>query len=96
VGTREQLSALYRLALAEHLGSAIVLDDQVAQSDGIRMEWFRALLAEKARRFQIVVLTCRPEDYLDAGALVPAGAAFHADVDGGFVRAIDLGRALRR
>jgi integrase len=28
------------------------------------MEWFRALLTEKARSFQIVVFTCRPGDYL--------------------------------
>jgi hypothetical protein len=28
VGTREQLSTLYRLSLAEYLGSTIVLDDQ--------------------------------------------------------------------
>ena len=48
VGTREQLSTLYRLSLAEYLGSTIVLDDQLVQSDGNRMDWFRALLTEKA------------------------------------------------
>ena len=96
VGTREQLSALYRLALAEYLGSTIVLDDQLVQSDDNRMDWFRALLAEKARNFQIVVFTCRPGDYLAKSALVPEGSAVHADTDGGFVRAVDLGRALRR
>src|SRR5208283_4415323 len=57
VGTREQLSTLYRLSLAEYLGSTIVLDDQLVQSDENRMEWFRALLTEKARSFQIVVFT---------------------------------------
>jgi hypothetical protein len=96
VGTREQLSTLYRLSLAEYLGSTIVLDDQLVQSDDNRMDWFRALLAEKARNFQIVVFTCRPSDYLAKGALVPKGSATHADSDGGFVRAVDLGRALRR
>ena len=65
VGTREQLSTLYRLALAEYLSTTVVLDDQLVQSDGTRMDWFRALLAEKARSFQIVVFTCRPGDYLD-------------------------------
>ena len=55
VGTREQLSTLYRLSLAEYLGSTIVLDDQLVQSDDNRMDWFRALLAEKARNFQILV-----------------------------------------
>lgn len=96
VGTREQLSTLYRLSLAEYLGSTIVLDDQLVQSDDHRMDWFRALLAEKARNFQILVFTCRPGDYLAKGSLVPKGSAVHADTDGGFVRAVDLGRALRR
>jgi hypothetical protein len=54
VGTREQLSTLYRLALAEYLSTTVVLDDQLVQSDNTRMDWFRALLAEKARVFQIV------------------------------------------
>ena len=96
VGTREQLSTLYRLSLAEYLGSTIVLDDQLVQSDGNRMDWFRALLTEKAHSFQIVVFTCRPSDYLLPSALVPQGSAVYADTDGGFIRAVDLGRALRR
>jgi hypothetical protein len=96
VGTREQLSTLYRLSLAEYLNTAIVLDDQLVQSDDSRMDWFRGLLAEKAHTFQIVVLTCRPSDYLPANAFVPQGSAVHADTDGGFIRAVDLGRALRR
>ena len=96
VGTREQLSTLYRLSLAEYLQTAIVLDDQLVQSDDTRMDWFRTLLTDKAHRFQIVVVTSRPADYLPASALVPPGSAAHADTDGGFVRAVDLGRALRR
>ena len=75
VGTREQLSTLYRLSLAEYLGTTVVLDDQLVQSDDTRMDWFRALLAEKARAFQIIVFTCRPEDYLEASAMVPKGKA---------------------
>ena len=96
VGTREQLSTLFRLSLAEYLHTAIVLDDQLVQSDGSRMDWFRTLLSQKARRFQIIVLTCRPSDYLPTTALVPDGNAVHADMDGEPVRAIDLGRALHR
>ena len=95
VGTREQLSTLYRLSLAEYLGTTIVLDDQLVQSDENRMEWFRALLTEKARSFQIVVFTCRPGDYLAATSMVSDGSGFHTDTDNGFVRAIDLERALR-
>jgi hypothetical protein len=84
------------LAFAEYLSTTVVLDDQLAQSDGTRMEWFRALLAEKARNFQIVVFTCQPSDYLTAGAIVPKGKSFQRDTDGGFARAVDLGRAARR
>jgi hypothetical protein len=52
IGTREQLSTLYRLCLVEYLQTAIVLDDQLVQSDETRMEWFRGLLTEKARSFR--------------------------------------------
>jgi uncharacterized protein YhaN len=96
VGTREQLSTLYRLSLAEHLGTTLVLDDQLVQSDDTRMDWFRALLAEKARAFQIIVFTCRPGDYLEGNAVVPKGKAVYRDLDDGFVRAIDLARAVQR
>ena len=96
VGTREQLSTLYRLSLAEYLQTAIVLDDQLVQSDDSRMDWFRKLLAEKAHSFQIVVFTCRPSDYLPASAFVPEGSAVHSDTCDGFVRAVDLARAVRR
>jgi hypothetical protein len=96
VGTREQLSTLYRLSLAEYLRTVIVLDDQLVQTDGNRMDWFRALLNEKAHSFQIVVFTCRPTDYLLASALVPQESGVQADTEGGFIRAVDLGRALRR
>jgi DNA repair exonuclease SbcCD ATPase subunit len=94
IGTREQLSTLFRLSLAEYLHTAIVLDDQLVQSDGYRMDWFRALLKEKAHSFQIIVFTCRPTDYLAPDMLVFDGNDLHVDANG--VRAIDLGRALRR
>jgi hypothetical protein len=94
VGTKEQLSTLFRLSLAEYLHTTIVLDDQLVQSDGHRMDWFRTLLKEKAHTFQIIVFTCRPTDYLPPLAPVPDGGALPVDIDG--ARAIDLGRALRR
>src|SRR5262249_15933630 len=96
VGTPDHLSTLCRLALAEYLRSTIVLDDQLVQSDGHRMDWFRALLVEKAQRFQIVVFTCRPADYLDAPAIAGDGKGSHTDYNGGLIRCIDLRRALRR
>ena len=94
VGTREQLSTLYRLALAEYLQVTVVLDDQLVQSDGERMDWFRALLAEKSRLFQIIVFTCRPDDYLEPSAMIQNGKSVHTDTNNGFTRAIDLGRIL--
>ncbi|MGA8441140.1 MAG: hypothetical protein WB762_31240 [Candidatus Sulfotelmatobacter sp.] len=94
VGTREQLSTLYRLSLAEYLQTTLVLDDQLVQSDDSRMDWFRALLNEKAHIFQIIVFTCRPGDYLAATSMVPGAPRIHEDTADGFVRAIDLGRAL--
>ena len=94
VGTREQLSTLYRLSLAEYLQTTLVLDDQLVQSDDSRMDWFRALLNEKAHIFQIIVFTCRPGDYLAATSMVPKGPRIHEDTGNGFIRAIDLRRAL--
>jgi len=86
---------LYRLSLAEYLGTTLVLDDQLVQSDHTRMDWFRTILGEKAHAFQIIVFTCRPGDYLEANAIVPKGKTAHRDIDNGFVRAIDLGRAVQ-
>jgi len=96
VGTREQLSTLYRLALAEYLQTTVVFDDQLVQSDGNRMDWFRGLLAEKARIFQIIVLTCRPSDYL--GTATPESDVSNANADqvDGFIRALDLERVVQR
>jgi uncharacterized protein YhaN len=95
VGTREQLSTLYRLALAEYLQSTVVLDDQLVQSDEIRMDWFRSLLADKARSFQIIVFTCRPSDYLPVGDGIVEQIVSNDSVDG-CSRAIDLDLAIRR
>jgi len=72
IGTREQLSTLFRLCLAERLGSALLLDDQLVQSDPDRLRWFRRALRETAKTgIQIVVLTCRPDDYLEPAEIPP-------------------------
>ncbi len=96
VGTREQLSTLYRLSLAEYLGSTVVLDDQLVQSDELRMEWFRALLRDKASQFQIVVFTCRPDDYLVGDEMPPDSGAQFLDMSSGPIRAINLKGAIQR
>lgn len=63
VGVREQIAILLRISIAEALGAFVVLDDQLTQTDRRRMAWLRELLEDAARRIQIVVLTCHPQDY---------------------------------
>ncbi len=68
-GVKEQVATLLRVSVAEHLGTMLLLDDHLAQTDPQRAAWFRELLHHSADRVQIVVLTCRPADYLaDADA----------------------------
>ncbi|HLK65075.1 MAG TPA: AAA family ATPase [Bryobacteraceae bacterium] len=69
VGTRDQLSTIFRLSLAERLQTALMLDDQLTQSDADRMLWLRDLIRELASNIQILVFTCRPADYLLATEL---------------------------
>lgn len=66
VGTREQLATLIRLAVAAHLKTAVVLDDQLVHSDTERLAWFRCRLraSVKDHDHQVIVFTCRAEDYL--------------------------------
>jgi energy-coupling factor transporter ATP-binding protein EcfA2 len=93
-GTQEQLATILRLCIAEYLQTALVLDDHLAQTHRQRAEWFRTTLREAAERIQIVVLTARPEDYLDPGEL--SGAAIALDSVGQRVRATDLERIISR
>jgi DNA repair exonuclease SbcCD ATPase subunit len=87
-GTRDQLATLLRLAIAESLGTAIVLDDQLVQADPSRLEWFRTALHQAAALIQVVVLTCHRGDYAHdiAGEAVAARN----------VRYIDLTERIRR
>ena len=68
VGTREQLATLLRLAIAGHLRSAIVLDDQLVHSDTERLGWFGARLRKSVEEnaHQVIVFTCRAGDYPSA------------------------------
>jgi uncharacterized protein YhaN len=92
LGTREQLSTLFRLSLAEQLRTAILLDDQLTQSDPRRMSWFKQRLRELASTIQIIVITCRPDDYL----LEDEQAVNGAILAEGLVRALDLERVIHR
>lgn len=94
-GTRDQLSAILRLTVAAQLKSALVLDDQLAQSDPRRLKWFSDALREAAKTTQVVVLTCRPGDYLEPDEL-PTQSSTVRDVLDGLVRSVDLGRSLGR
>ena len=67
VGTQEQLATVLRLTIAEKIGSTVVLDDQLVQSDAPRMEWLRTFMLESAGKFQILVFTCRPQEYESRG-----------------------------
>lgn len=94
VGTRDHLATLVRLAIAIQLGSAIVLDDHLVHSDPARLGWFRDALRQAAQKTQVVVLTCRPLDYVVPEAL-PAGAA-PKSIDGDLTRVIDLAQVIKR
>lgn len=74
VGTREQLAVLVRLAFArlllEREGEApcLILDDALVYADEGRFEVMKAILQRAASDLQIIVLTCRPRDYLGLDA----------------------------
>jgi DNA repair exonuclease SbcCD ATPase subunit len=93
VGTRDQLSTIFRLSLAEQLKSALLLDDQLTQSDAERMRWLRDLIHTLATNIQIIVFTCRPSDYLP-----PTERRSSKRSEGvvPIVRAIDLAQVVQR
>lgn len=67
----------------------MLLDDQLTQSDALRMAWLRDLIRSLASSIQIVVFTCRPADYL-----LPA--EMKAGKKGDAVRAINLAQVIER
>jgi DNA repair exonuclease SbcCD ATPase subunit len=74
-GTREQVAAAVRLALAEilaedHGGSLpLVFDDAFTNSDPSRIQSLQRMLDLAARNgLQIILLTCDPDDYAGLGA----------------------------
>jgi AAA domain len=89
VGTRDQLSIIFRLTLAEQLRTVVVLDDQLTQSDAVRMKWVRNLIRQSAANIQIVVFTCHPADYLDPSERKAAKKTAS-------VRSVDLTQVIER
>jgi DNA repair protein SbcC/Rad50 len=94
VGTRDQLAALVRLTIADQIKSTIVLDDHLVHTDPTRLLWFRDVLHRTAVNTQVIVLTCRGEDYLSGSDLPVDGVS--TDLAGGTIRAINMARALTR
>ena len=69
-GTREQISVLTRIALAQLLkrqgqASVLLLDDALVYSDATRFAKMKQLLKEVSNELQILILTCRLRDYSD-------------------------------
>ena len=94
VGTRGQIATLLRLTVAEQLKSAIILDDHLVHTDPDRLAWFRDTLRKTALTTQVIVFTCRPQDYLMPNELPDGGMAL--DLAGGTVRTIDATHVIRR
>ncbi len=96
VGTREQLATIVRLAIAAQLKTAVLLDDQLVHSDSERLEWFRRQLHNSVRTHdhQIIVMTCRLEDYTDSNEIV--GCRDETCSDGSAVTIINVLDVLRR
>lgn len=74
-GTREQLAAAVRLAMAELLAAdhhgclPVVFDDAFTHSDPARTATLQRMLdLAAARGLQIIILTCTPADYTSLGA----------------------------
>lgn len=95
VGTQDQLATLFRLCIAEQLCHAIVLDDHLSQSDPEKIKWFRELLRRTGQNIQVVLLTCRAEDYLVADEF-PDAEDIERDLAGGSLHVVNLARAIRR
>lgn len=95
VGTREQVATLMRLALGSCLKTSVLLDDQLVQSDPVRLKWFREALARSSQEgdHQIIVITCRPHDYVGPDGL-PVGNEARREYEG--VAIVDLEKAVVR
>jgi uncharacterized protein YhaN len=93
VGTRDQLATLIRLSLTAHLRSVLVLDDQLTNSDPCRLDWFRERLRASVRdhHHQIIVITCRPLDYLHPEEM-PSPPRDRLEAENGGVVVVNLER----
>jgi DNA repair protein SbcC/Rad50 len=67
-GTKEQLSFLFRLAIATQLSGkepvVMVLDDSFVNTDLSRFPLLLEILCEQAADLQFLIFTCRPSEYI--------------------------------
>jgi DNA repair exonuclease SbcCD ATPase subunit len=90
-GTREQVGAAFRLAMAEILAEGhdgtlpIIFDDAFTNADANRQQKLQRLLDLAADRgLQVIVFSCTPEDYAGLGArLVSLPSPIRSDVAAG-------------
>lgn len=73
-GAREQMGLITRLAYADLLEEAgrptlIILDDALVHCDQARREQMTRILFDAARRHQILLFTCHPENWQALGAM---------------------------
>lgn len=66
-GTKEQLSFLFRLAVARQLshkeGQVMILDDSFVNTDNDRLSHIIEMIERSAAQIQFLIFTCRQEDY---------------------------------
>jgi hypothetical protein len=85
------------LALATELKSCLLLDDQLVQSDPQGLDWFRNLLKVSVREqgMQILIFTCRKEDYATSDEL-PGPEEARRETDDGRVAVVNLEHTIVR
>jgi energy-coupling factor transporter ATP-binding protein EcfA2 len=74
-GAREQLGLISRLAYADLLQEAgrptlLILDDALVHSDTQRLAAMKRVLFDAAQRHQVLLFTCHPESWRDAGVAI--------------------------
>ena len=76
-GAREQLALVSRVAYADLLRESgrptlIILDDALVHADAQRLADMKRVLYDAAQRHQVLLFTCHPQAWRDAGAVARA------------------------
>ncbi|MGK0289677.1 MAG: DNA repair exonuclease SbcCD ATPase subunit [bacterium] len=75
LGTREQIAIIVRLAYADLLVEkglpvSVILDDALVYSDDSRRKRMQTILFKAAQRYQVILLTCHEDQYLNCGGKI--------------------------